>query len=162
MQPPITPTSLHLRPQSHQPTTPPRSCGEEIGYTFLSCVLANLHRAPLLVPGRQHPMAQDGRPTLWAEDVSAIVAPASACGGPAVLSLLGGSQRTVLVAVEENSTEMKAFPERLFPPQLWEQGRFLRFHGLSQWLGWLWPYAALALGLKLALRRQTGHYNRRS
>lgn len=25
----------------------------------------------------------------------------------------------------------------------WEQGRFIRFHGLSQWLGWLWPYAAL-------------------
>jgi VanZ family protein len=45
--------------------------------------------------------------------------------------------------------------------QLWEQGRFLRFHGLSQWLGWLWPYAALALGLRLALRRQAGHYNRR-
>ena len=69
----------------------------------MSCVLANLHRAPLLVPGRQHHMAQEnGRPTLWAEDVSAIVAPASACGGPAVLGLLGGNgsggqQRTVLV-----------------------------------------------------------------
>ena len=24
----------------------------------------------------------------------------------------------------------------------WEQGRFIRFHGLAQWLGWLWPYAA--------------------
>jgi len=28
--------------------------------------------------------------------------------------------------------------------QAWEQGRFIRFHGLAQWLGWLWPYAALA------------------
>lgn len=28
--------------------------------------------------------------------------------------------------------------------QTWEQGRFIRFHGLSQWLGWLWPYAVLA------------------
>jgi hypothetical protein len=27
--------------------------------------------------------------------------------------------------------------------QVWEQGRFIRFHGLAQWLGWLWPYAAL-------------------
>jgi hypothetical protein len=26
----------------------------------------------------------------------------------------------------------------------WEQGRFIRFHGVAQWLGWLWPYAALA------------------
>jgi VanZ family protein len=28
--------------------------------------------------------------------------------------------------------------------QAWEQGRFVRFHGLAQWVGWLWPYAALA------------------
>lgn len=27
--------------------------------------------------------------------------------------------------------------------QAWEQGRFIRFHGLGQWLGWLWPYAAV-------------------
>jgi VanZ family protein len=28
--------------------------------------------------------------------------------------------------------------------QNWEQGRFVRFHGLAQWVGWLWPFAALA------------------
>lgn len=27
--------------------------------------------------------------------------------------------------------------------QTWEQGRFIRFNGLAQWLGWLWPYAAV-------------------
>ncbi len=27
--------------------------------------------------------------------------------------------------------------------QTWEQGRFIRFHGLIQWLGWLWPYGLL-------------------
>src|SRR5665647_746301 len=27
--------------------------------------------------------------------------------------------------------------------QTWEQGRFIRFHGVVQWLGWIWPYAAL-------------------
>jgi len=27
--------------------------------------------------------------------------------------------------------------------QAWEQGRFIHFNGLVQWLGWLWPYAAL-------------------
>jgi VanZ family protein len=27
--------------------------------------------------------------------------------------------------------------------QAWEQGRFIRFHGAAQWVGWLWPYAAL-------------------
>lgn len=27
--------------------------------------------------------------------------------------------------------------------QVWSQGRFIRFHGLTQWLGWLWPYAVM-------------------
>lgn len=25
----------------------------------------------------------------------------------------------------------------------WEQGRFIRFHGMAQWIGWCWPYAAV-------------------
>ena len=28
---------------------------------------------------------------------------------------------------------------------IWEQGRFIRFYGATQWLGLLWPYAALVL-----------------
>lgn len=36
--------------------------------------------------------------------------------------------------------------------QVWEQGRFIRFHGLSQWLGWLWPFAALAFGARAVTR----------
>jgi VanZ family protein len=31
--------------------------------------------------------------------------------------------------------------------QTWEQGRFIRFNGLAQWLGWLWPYAVLIYAL---------------
>ena len=37
--------------------------------------------------------------------------------------------------------------------QAWEQGRFIRFHGLAQWLGWLWPYAVLAYVLLRVSRR---------
>ena len=37
--------------------------------------------------------------------------------------------------------------------QIWEQGRFIRFHGLSQWLGWLWPYAAIWVGLRQVLAK---------
>ena len=37
--------------------------------------------------------------------------------------------------------------------QGWEQGRFIRFHGAAQWVGWLWPYAALTyLLVRLAAR----------
>jgi hypothetical protein len=38
--------------------------------------------------------------------------------------------------------------------QSWEQGRFIRFHGLAQWLGWLWPYAVLAYVLQRVSRRE--------
>jgi hypothetical protein len=38
--------------------------------------------------------------------------------------------------------------------QAWEQGRFIRFHGLAQWLGWLWPYATLAYVLLRVSRRE--------
>jgi VanZ family protein len=37
----------------------------------------------------------------------------------------------------------------------WEQGRFIRFHGLAQWLGWLWPYAVLVYVLSLIWQRDT-------
>lgn len=40
--------------------------------------------------------------------------------------------------------------------EMWEQGRFIRFHGLSQWLGWLWPFAALVFGLRAVVRQSTG------
>lgn len=37
--------------------------------------------------------------------------------------------------------------------QSWEQGRFMRFYGLGQWLGWVWPYAVLAyVALRLTQR----------
>jgi VanZ family protein len=35
----------------------------------------------------------------------------------------------------------------------WEQGRFVRFHGLAQWLGWLWPFAAMGYAFKRLVRR---------
>jgi hypothetical protein len=36
----------------------------------------------------------------------------------------------------------------------WEQGRFIRFNGLAQWLGWLWPFAALVYVLLRVSRRE--------
>ena len=33
--------------------------------------------------------------------------------------------------------------------QSWEQGRFIRFFGLGQWLGWLWPFAVIVYVLLL-------------
>lgn len=39
----------------------------------------------------------------------------------------------------------QAPPDPYFAQSLaaWEQGRFVQFHGAAQWVGWLWPYAAM-------------------
>jgi VanZ family protein len=37
--------------------------------------------------------------------------------------------------------------------QDWEQGRFIRFNGLAQWIGWAWPYVALAVAVRRLARR---------
>ena len=36
----------------------------------------------------------------------------------------------------------------------WEQGRFIRFHGAAQWVGWAWPYAAIAYLLSRVASRE--------
>lgn len=37
--------------------------------------------------------------------------------------------------------------------QAWEHSRYVRFHGLAQWLGWLWPVAAAVWCLGRLVRR---------
>jgi VanZ family protein len=44
------------------------------------------------------------------------------------------------------------FEQTLF---FWEQGRFIRFHGVVQWLGWLWPFAALTYVLSVLWAGET-------
>lgn len=66
--------------------------------------------------------------------------PRRACAALAVLAL--GIELSVI-----NQTAIGPyFEQTLF---FWQQGRFIRFHGLAQWLGWLWPFAALAYVLSL-------------
>ncbi|HMN94635.1 MAG TPA: VanZ family protein [Hydrogenophaga sp.] len=56
----------------------------------------------------------------------------------------------MLMSLAVSLTLLNRVPETPYFAQsleIWEQGRFIRFHGLSQWLGWLWPWAALLFGL---------------
>jgi hypothetical protein len=127
------------------PHLSPRSAAEEIGYTFLPCVLAGLGKAPQFVTptvgqasclsqvlGGQDARppvlgGQDAHPTrekfyanrrdfesqgLWADRVDAVVIPATACGGSAILSLSGRSS-VQIIAVGDNKTQMQATPEKL-------------------------------------------------
>lgn len=107
-----------LLPLPLDPTLSPRSAAEELGYTFLPCVLAGLSRAPQFVRSASEraalPDVQQGRNVekmIWAEQVDAIVVPASACGGSAVLSL--SQTRTLIVAVQDNQTTLQVTPAQL-------------------------------------------------
>lgn len=92
-----------LAPLPLDPGLSPRSAAEELGYTFLPCVLVGLSRAPQFVT--QPPV----QPTdIWAEQVDAIVIPDSACGGSAVLSL---SQSAQILTVRDNTTRMQVSPD---------------------------------------------------
>jgi hypothetical protein len=80
----------------------------QLGYTFLPCVLANLARAPVLLDGSERALPGD----VWSDDIDALVVPAGACGGPAVLSLLA-TRRALVVAVAENTCALDVSPEAL-------------------------------------------------
>ena len=43
--------------------------------------------------------------------------------------------------------------------QAWEQGKFIRFNGLAQWCGWLWPYAAGVYFVMRLGQRDRKNYN---
>lgn len=63
-----------------------------------------------------------------------------------------GSAALLLLALGVHLSLLNQAPEGAYFAQTlqdWEQGRFIRFHGLAQWLGWLWPYAALVYVLAL-------------
>jgi len=97
-----------LMPLPLDPNVAPRSAAEEIGYTFLPCVLAGLSRAPqyrnLAEPQRHSNL-------LLASQVHAVVTPASACGGSALLSWAEAGAH--IIAVEENQTALDVPPEPL-------------------------------------------------
>lgn len=149
-----------LMPLPLDPELSPRSAAEELGYTFLPCVLVGLSRAPQFVTrrleigkgrvgeeerGREgeilssslgrginlhpftssppHPLSSKTQflvkpqnftsvpGDIWASEVDAVVVPATACGGSAVLSL--SQSQAQIIAVEENHTSMQVPPELL-------------------------------------------------
>lgn len=68
---------------------------QQIGYTFLPCVLAGLSKAPQFVSRGQ----RGGAGTVWANDADCVVVPANACGGEGTLALCRMSGRKVLYLI---------------------------------------------------------------
>jgi hypothetical protein len=91
------------------PNLSPRSAAEELGYTFLPCVLVGLSRAPQFIIERESITSLPD--DIWADQVDAAIAPAKACGSSALLSL---SQRQCqIITVEENQTLIQVPPKPL-------------------------------------------------
>ncbi|MEB3265642.1 MAG: DUF3326 domain-containing protein [Cyanobacteriota bacterium] len=70
-----------LQPLPPDPLLDPRAAAEELGHTFLPCVLVGLSRAPDL-----RPEPAQGTSLLHGDDLGAVVVPAGAMGGAAVLA----------------------------------------------------------------------------
>ncbi|MEL6160526.1 MAG: DUF3326 domain-containing protein [Cyanobacteria bacterium J06554_11] len=106
-----------LSPLPLDPQISPRSAAEEIGYTFLSCVLAGLSRAPQFVDfaaveAEKKSMASSvASGLITARDVDVVIVPATAFGGGAVMSL--AQSATQVIAVRENTTTMAVTPTDL-------------------------------------------------
>ncbi|HUD32287.1 MAG TPA: VanZ family protein [Variovorax sp.] len=82
---------------------------------------------------------------------------AAAVGGTA---LLGAPRRLcaalLLLALALHLGLLNQAPESAYFAETlasWEQGRFIRFHGLAQWVGWLWPFATLGYVVAALSRR---------
>ena len=94
-----------LQPLPVDPELSPRAAAEELGYTFLPCVLVGLSRAPQFT--HNHISSEQ----LWANQVDAVVVPDSACGGSAILSL--SNTKAKIITVKENYTQLQVTPKTL-------------------------------------------------
>ena len=96
-----------LKPLAVDPDVSPRAAAEELGYTFLPCVLVGLSRAPQFALQPESFTSS----TIRAESVNAAIVPYTACGGSAMLSFANSS--TEIIAVTNNSTHISVPPEPL-------------------------------------------------
>ncbi len=98
-----------LSPLPLDPHLSPRSAAEELGHTFLPCVLVGLSRAPQFIKGelQTHDIGTDV--------VDAVVIPESACCGSAVLSWSQTRARTKtqIITVSDNHTTLNVTPQSL-------------------------------------------------
>ena len=95
-----------LSPLAVDPDVSPRAAAEELGYTFLPCVLVGLSRAPQFVT-----QGSSSSEAIWSDSVDLAIVPYHACGGSAILSLANSS--TQIIAVTNNSTQIAVPPEPL-------------------------------------------------
>ena len=100
--------------------------------------------------GPSHALAWMTLASLQALGIGAVVAALLSLVPRRVAAGFGLIAITALVMLVAQAPADPYFAQSL---QGWEQGRFIRFHGAAQWVGWVWPYAALSFLLaRLAAR----------
>ncbi len=126
-----------LSPLELEPTLSPKSAAEELGHTFLPCVLVGLSRAPQFIeqlveldveqfvdkvdssgnsqfcnnPAQRQAQRQAQSTDIHRDQVNALILPESACGGSALLRLSQTS--TQIITVRENTSRMQVRPADL-------------------------------------------------
>lgn len=119
-----------------------------LGAAALGCLTTTLSTALNFSP--QHLLAWSTPPALAALGFGMLLAAGLSVAPRRAAAGLGLMALTALVTVVSQAPSDPYFAESL---QLWEQGRFIRFHGAARWVGWLWPYiAALYLLVRLSAR----------
>lgn len=89
----------------------PKSAAEELGHTFLPCVLAGLSNAPQYLVKNNECME---RGCVLAGDVDSVVLPIDACGGDGALAFARSkSNKPLIITVEENETVLNDTPDKL-------------------------------------------------
>jgi hypothetical protein len=89
-----------LSPAPASPNLSPRAAAEELGYTFLPCGLVGLSNAPQFIINTKNynSLSTD----IWANQVDALIIPATACGNSALLSV--SHKQCQIITVAENKT----------------------------------------------------------
>jgi len=119
-----------------------------VGGVALGCASTTLSTA--LNFGPAHAWAWTTPQVLQGVGIGAVAAAMLSTVPRRVVAGLGLIAFTALAMLVARAPADPYFAQSL---NAWEQGRFIRFHGAAQWVGWLWPYAGLAYLLsRLAAR----------
>ncbi|XP_023734182.1 uncharacterized protein LOC111882043 isoform X2 [Lactuca sativa] len=87
----------------------PKSAAEELGYTFLPCVLAGLSNAPQYLTN-EYESQRNG--CVVGSDVDSVILPADACGGDGVLAFANKRNKPLIICVQENETVLNDTPDK--------------------------------------------------
>ncbi|CAI9096715.1 OLC1v1032919C1 [Oldenlandia corymbosa var. corymbosa] len=89
----------------------PKSAAEEIGHTFLPCVLAGLSTAPQYIVKNSHFVDRD---CIVSSDVDSVILPINSFRGDGALAFASSRRiKPLMIAVEENETILDDIPDKL-------------------------------------------------